>query len=216
MAAVCTYFDEYYKRWHQDIYRMCFILSRSAVDAQQLSFDVFLRLGAARNAAIGQDEAKALLFSSAVRLCDDYYLRKMRRRPKRASYAQANLPFPITDALWQLMGLPFKARAALCLAHAGFSDAQAARMCRLHGGVAALPGKQREQYMEAIASVCLPQDDAQALCDRVYDRFAERSVAFENRLHSMKSAMDHAAPYLALAVLALFLFAAWFSMQMAV
>ena len=210
MATVCTGFDMYYENWHQDLYRLCLVLCRSPRDAGQLVFEAFLRLGAVRDRSIGEEEAKSLLFSCAIRLCDDYYLRRMRKRPSRAAMEACGLPFQITDALWDLMSLPFKKRAALCLMHAGFSPSGAARMAHLRAAPAA-----SEELFAALSSIWMPQEDAQALSDRVYERFSERSVAFENRLHAMKSSLDHAAPYLALGVVALFLFAIWFSSRMA-
>ena len=71
----------------------------------------------------------------------------------------------------------------------------------------------RDLFFES--AVRLTQEEAQAISDRVYDRFSERSVALENRLHAIRSRFDRIAPYLALAVIALFLFAAWFSSKMA-
>lgn len=75
-----------------------------------LSLRLFCGLAPPGIAAIGEEEAKSLLFSCAIRLCDDYYLRRMRKRPSRAAMEACGLPFQITDALWNLMSLPFKKR----------------------------------------------------------------------------------------------------------
>lgn len=209
MNTLCDSFDPYFERWYAEVYRLCLVLTLHPKDAQQLLFDAALRLGAAKDPHIGEEAAKALFFESAVRLCEDYYLRRMRKAPRRESFSAA-LSFPLTDALWTLMRLPFKKRAALCLLHAGFAPQQAAKMA----GLRAAPA-QDSGMAQALESICLSPEDAQAISDRVYDRFSERSVAFENKLHSIRSQFDRIAPYLALAVIALFLFAAWFSAQMA-
>ena len=56
----------------------------------------------------------------------------------------------------------------------------------------------------------MPEEDVQALCDRVYERFAERSVGVENAIHAVRQGFDRIAPLLALAVLALFAFSVWY------
>ena len=50
----------------------------------------------------------------------------------------------------------------------------------------------------------------QRLSDRVYERFAERSVGVENAIHAVRQGFDRVAPFLALAVLALFAFSIWY------
>lgn len=209
MNTLCDQFNPYFERWHTDVYRLCLVLTLHPRDAQQLVFDAALRLAAAKDPHIGEDDARDLFFESAVRLCEDYYLRRMRRAPRREALGAA-LPFPLTDGLWALMRLPFKKRAALCLLHAGFSPQRAAKISGLRTAPAL-----HSSAAQALDAVFLPYEDAQAISDRVYDRFSERSVAFENRLHAIRSRFDRIAPYLALAVIALFLFAAWYSAQMA-
>ena len=196
MNTLCDHFDPYFERWYADVYRLCLVLTLHPAHAQQLLFDAALRLGAAKDPHIGEEAARDLFFESAVRLCEDYYLRRMRKTPRREALGAA-LPFPLTDALFTLMRLPFKKRAALCLLYAGIPPLRAAKIAR------------------ALEAVRLTQEEAQAISDRVYDRFSERSVALENRLHAIRSRFDRIAPYLALAVIALFLFAAWFSSKMA-
>lgn len=209
MNTLCDHFDPYFERWYADVYRLCLVLTLHPAHAQQLLFDAALRLGAAKDPHIGEEAARDLFFESAVRLCEDYYLRRMRKTPRREALGAA-LPFPLTDALFTLMRLPFKKRAALCLLHAGFTPQQAAKMAGLRTAPA-----QDSGMAQALESICLSPEDAQAISDRVYDRFSERSVALENRLHAIRSRFDRIAPYLALAVIALFLFAAWFSSKMA-
>lgn len=203
MSVLCDSFDSFFALWGADLHRLCLALSRSPGDGRELEFQSFLRLGAARDPHIGEREARLLLFSSAYRLCSDYYLKKMRKRPKRGGAG---------DAFYAFICLPFDQRAALCLSLFGFDEADIAlimqtrvpRIRRL------LHKKTPEGWQQAVSSIILSDDDVMRLSDRIYERFAERSVGVENKIHGLRSAFDRAAPYLALAVLALFAFSVWF------
>ena len=48
------------------------------------------------------------------------------------------------------------------------------------------------------------------LFDRIYQRFAERSVGVENAIHAVRQVFDRVAPFLALGVLALFALSLWY------
>ena len=56
---------------------------------------------------------------------------------------------------------------------------------------------------------------ADAMSDEIYARFAERSVGVENRIHDFRIGFDKIAPYLALAVLAIFAIAVFVSVKLA-
>lgn len=208
MSAICEHFDAYYDRFAQDVHRLCLVLTLSPADAKTLTFNAFLRLGAAKDAHIGEDAARSLLFQAAIRQCEDYYLRKFRRPVKRSTLEEASLPFPVTDSLWALMQVPFKRRAALCLIYAGFTPEQACRMSGLRRGIL-----QDDAFKTAYFSISLPEDALLPMSDNIYARFAERSVGVENRIHGFKSALDRIAPYLALLVIALCAYAVWLSAQ---
>lgn len=62
-----------------------------------------------------------------------------------------------------------------------------------------------------ISSIDPPDDWARTLDERVFVRFSERSVAFENRLLRIRSAADRAVPWIALAIAALSAAAAWYT-----
>ncbi|MDO5298066.1 MAG: hypothetical protein Q4F18_01455 [Clostridia bacterium] len=215
MANICNSFDLFFGQWHDSVYRLCFMLSRSPHDALELTFQAFLRLGAAKNAEIGESEAKRLLYSSALRLCDDYFLKKMRRRPKRDALKKA-ASFPVTDSLVSALDLPFARRAALCLTLDGFSPEEIAAMLHSSGRLAAHSSSAPDihGWQEALLSIALTQEEADALSDRIYDRFSERNVALENSIHGLRSSFDRAAPLLALGVLALFALAIWYTGQL--
>ena len=59
-------------------------------------------------------------------------------------------------------------------------------------------------WQEAVDSVLLTEDEQYVMNDRIVERFAERSVGVENFIHDARNLFDRAAPWLALAVLALF------------
>lgn len=211
MKAVCYGFDDYFSAFSGDVYRLCLLLTRHPKAAKAHTFEAFLRLGAAKDPNIGRNDAKNLLFSAALRLCEDYYLRRMRRAPGRADLLA--MDFPVTDALFAALRLPTAARRALGLTLAGFS---ADEIRQLAGKSAARAAESLSPiHMEAVRAVCLSEDDAQTLSDDVYARFAERSVGVENALHAIHFGFMRVAPYLALLVLALFALAVGVSIKMA-
>ncbi|MGN0774238.1 MAG: RNA polymerase sigma factor [Candidatus Ventricola sp.] len=212
MSKICTHFDLYFGKWSAPVGALCTLLIQNRADAQDVAFQTFLRLGGAKDHEIGEEAARILLFGSAVRLCDDYYLKKMHRRPSRKKLEQMALPFPVTDALVSLLRLPFRRQAALALTQFGFSQSEvaellgvrpqkAARLCADPG----IPG-----WQDALSSMEMTEDEALALSDRIYERFAVRSVDVENAIHDARNAFDRAAPILALLVLALFSLAIWY------
>ena len=212
MSAICTHFDQYFTAWSAPIGALCTLLIQRRADAQDVAFQSFLRLGGAKDHDIGEQDARMLLFSSAVRLCDDYYLKKLHRRPSRKRLEQQSFPFPVTDALAALFRLPFRRQAALALHQFGFSAEEIARILHVRPAAAqrllAAPGI--PGWQEALASLSMTEDEALLLSDRIYERFAVRSVNVENAIHDARNAFDRAAPFLALLVLALFALSIWY------
>lgn len=199
MSAICHSFDRYFSLWHQDLYRLCLSITRNPNDARDLTFESFLRLGAAKDPDIEKDDAKALLFSSAVKLGEDYYLRKMRRAPKKND-----------SALSGFYRLPLKTRMACALSLAGFSQSDIQQMTHAHRADKPVPSN----YMAALSDVCLAEDDVLILSDSIYERFSERSVGVENTLHALHFGFARLAPFLAVLVLALFALAIFVSIKM--
>jgi len=212
MSKICTHFDAYYEKWHREIGALCYILCRERAGSLDVAFQAFLRLGGAKDPEIGERDARFLLYNSAVRLCDDFYLKKMRRAPSRKKLAAQNLPFPATDALHALMRLPFRRRAALALMQFGFSPEELAKILGVRASavqkLTADPGIRG--WQEALESVKLTEDEALIMNDRIYTRFAERSVGVENAIHDARNAFDRALPYLAAAVFAVCALAVWY------
>ena len=106
MHAVCEGFDDFFSRWYPDIRRLCFAMTENDKDARNLAFKTFLRLGAAKDPQIKENDAKFLLFSSGFTLCVDYFGRKLRRLPGKKALEGMSLPFPITDNLCAFLKLP--------------------------------------------------------------------------------------------------------------
>ena len=127
-----------------------------------------------------------------------------------------SLPFPITDNLCVFLKLPLAQRGAFCLAHAGFSEAEIAKIAgktAAHFACSSTP--KADSAREAVSSILFDEGDADAMSDEIYARFAERSVGVENRIHDFRIGFDKIAPYLALAVLAIFAIAVFVSVKLA-
>lgn len=110
-----------------------------------------------------------------------------------------SLPFPITDNLCVFLKLPLAQRGAFCLAHAGFSEAEIAKIAgksAAHFACSSTP--KADSAREAVSSILFDEGDADAMSDEIYARFAERSVGVENRIHDFRIGFDKIAPYLAL------------------
>lgn len=212
MSKICSHFDTYYEKWHKEIGALCFLLCRHRAGANDVAFQTFLRLGGAKNPEIGEEEARILLFKNAIRLCDDFYLKKMRRMPKPAELQAQNLPFPITTPLYNLLCQPFLNRAALALRQFGFTDKEIGDLLgRTDKGTAKLlMDPNIGDWQEALESMKLTEDEALIMHDRIYERFSVRSVGVENFIHDARNAFDLALPYLAAAVFALCALAVWY------
>lgn len=206
MSKICSHFDVYFEKWSTQIGALCTLLCRNRRDSLDVAFQSLLRLGGAKNPEIVESDARMLLFQSAVRLSDDYYLKKMHHLPSRKKLAAQNLPFEITDSLYALLRLPFKKRAALALSHFGFSDAELAEILRVRqqsvSSLLADPGI--PGWEAALDSLLLSEDEQLMMSDRILERFSERSVGVENAIHDARNLFDRVAPWLALGVLFLF------------
>ena len=105
-----------------------------------------------------------------------------------------------------------RACAALALSHFGFTSEELARILGVRASsVQALvrdpgiPG-----WQNALESTVLTEDEQLIMSDRIYTRFAERSVGVENAIHDARNAFDRALPYLLALVLAVFALAIWY------
>ena len=212
MSKICTHFDSYYDKWCRQTGALCYILCRSRSGSLDVAFQTFLRLGGAKDPDIGETDAKELLFKSAVRLSDDFYLKKMRALPSIKKLQAPDLPFPVTESLYALLRLPFKRRAALALSHFGFALEEIARILgvRISSVHALVRDPSIDGWQDALESVMLTEDERLIMSDRIYTRFAERSVGVENAIHDARNAFDRALPYLLAAVLAVFALAIWY------
>ena len=212
MSIICSHFDAYYEKWAAQTGALCYLLCRHKPDSLDVAFQSLLRLGGAKDREIGESDARMLLFKSAVRLCDDYYLKKMRRLPSRKNLNMQDLPFEMTDSLYALLRLPFKKRAALALSRFGFSAEEIADILHVKPQAAAaliadpgIPG-----WEAALDSILLTEDELYVMSDRIVERFSERSVGVENAIHDARNRFDRLAPILALCVLVFFAVAIWY------
>ena len=163
MHAVCEGFDDFFSRWYPDIRRLCFAMTENDKDARNLAFKTFLRLGAAKDPQIKENDAKFLLFSSGFTLCVDYFGRKPRRLPDKKALEGMSLPFAVTDNLCVFLKLPLARRGAFCLAHAGFSEAEIAKIAgksAAHFAFSSTP--KADSAREAVSSILFDESDADA------------------------------------------------------
>ena len=111
---------------------------------------------------------------------------------------------------------PLARRGALCLAQSGFSEDEIAKIAgRSAAQFACASTPEAASAREAVSSIVFAEDDADAMNDEIYARFEERSVGVENKIHDIRIRFDQIAPYLALAVLAIFAVAVYVSFKMA-
>lgn len=211
MSNICVSFDSFFEKWHEPLWRLCFVITRGRAPADELAFQALLRLGAAKDPDIGESDARMLLFSSAIRQGEDYFTRKPHRRP-RPEAIRRGLGFPLTDGLYALMKLPLTRRCALCLSAEGFSHAEIAAVLRVSEARAerlcedpSIPG-----WREDVLAAGHTDEDARRLSDRVYERFEVRSVGVENAIHGVRQGFDRAVPVLAVIVLAIFALSIWY------
>lgn len=206
MAITCTNYDAWIAQWHEELYRFCLVLTLDTKTAEEMTFQAYLRLGACPP---GMDKASArtALYTAAFGVCRAHYHKKLRRRPSKKALAallgtkEGEAPFIA------YLRRPFLCKAAAFLLHiAAFSPDEAAKI--LHVGLRRATRLGDVPDMAGVRAACfaLRRDEAaqEDLGDRLYLRFAERSVAFETRMLDMRHGFDRVAPYLALAVLVLF------------
>lgn len=214
MAVTCTNYDAWIACLHAEIYRFCLVLALDTGAARELTFQAYLRLGAG---GPGMDEASArmALYAAAFSVAEAYHLKKLRRRAGKRRLCEA-LGLNDADPFIAYLQKPFLCRAAAQLLHiAGFTPEDTGKILRLRPQRAARLGDMPE--MERIRGACLAlplEEDAQsALSDRLYLRFAERSVAFETRMLDLRQKFDRLVPYIALLILLVCAFAVLYSMQ---
>ena len=199
-------FDACLSREGESLHRLCFLLVRDPREAEEVAFQSLLRLAAKREDDARDD--RTLLYSAAVRLSRDWFGRKLRRAPAEGDL-RARSYYPLNAALLSLLRRPFSARMAAGLAAAGFSEGEIRRLggMRAARALRSIPAEETEAVRTAVPS----GGRVPLLSDRVYDRFAERSVSVENAIHEARIRFDRLAPFLAIAVFLFFLFCIWFA-----
>lgn len=201
--------------YYPDLYRLCFLLSCHGISADEIVFQTFLDLGSREDAYLDSEKTAADVFSCAMKTCDDFFLRHLRRRQSREQVRQS-VTFPVTDPLWQFLKLPVQQKAALFLCrHAGLSEDAAARILHIPPGRLARLLREAELPAEEVCAIAPDPDTAAQITDELFLRFEERSVGFENRLRGIRLWMDRSIVWIALAILLVFAAAAMYTAQFA-
>ncbi len=105
------------------------------------------------------------------------------------------------------------ARVTVLRRRAGFAGEIAARL--LHLPRFRVNALWKKDTVMPDSEVLTPPDELQqSMLDRIYMRFSERSVGFENGVHKAKRIFDRMLPWLVLAILILFALAYWYVEKM--
>ena len=214
MHAVCEGFDDFFSRWYPDIRRLCFAMTENDKRRAKSGVQNFLTSWRGQRPTNQRKRRKIPAFLKRLHALRRLLRPKLHRLPGRKALEGMSLPFPIADNLCVFLKLPLAQRGAFCLAHAGFSEAEIAKIAgktAAHFACSSTP--KADSAREAVSSILFDEDDADAMSDEIYARFAERSVGVENRIHDFRIGFDKIAPYLALAVLAIFAIAVFVSVN---
>lgn len=199
-------FDDYLAREGVNLHRLCFLLVRDPAEAEEITFQTLLRLATRKESDAGDERLQ--IFTDAIRLSRDWYGRKLRKAPTEDKLCTSSF-YSMNAELLSLMRRSFAARLAAGLAAAGFTDAEIRQLGGVRARKALLSIPPEE--LAAARSAVPAEDRVLLLSDRVYDRFAERSVSVENAIHEARIRFDRIVPFLALIVLAFFFFCIWFA-----
>lgn len=211
MAIRYQNFDALYNKEYLDIYRLCFLLVRHGKAAEEMAFQTFLKMGTEK---VEYDEKgeRLTLYSHCLRTCEDFYYRKLRRRPGKKALEEMQLCFPVTDALVELLHQTFLKRA--CLFLHGFYEFSLDDTARIAKCPIFRAGHMVKDYnaetAQLINSILPDGEFHEQLNDRIYMRFSERSVSVENALAGIRSWFDRAVPFLALIVVLFMIFAVYY------
>jgi len=208
VPIICTNFDVWVLRWHEEIYRFCLVLVLDATTAKEMVFQAYLRLGVSRP-NMSEADARSFLYAAAFRVCNAYQLKKLRRKPSQKSLRTAFCE-NATEPFSAYLRKPFLCRASAFLLHiASFKPEAAGQIIGVSPSRAKRLGNMSN--MAAIASACFAlrrsESSQNDLSARLYMRFSERNVAFETRMMDMRQKFDSIVPYLALFILLLFVYA---------
>ncbi|HPJ01721.1 MAG TPA: hypothetical protein PKU80_02645 [Candidatus Limiplasma sp.] len=200
MGLVYHNFDLFFNKQYEAAYRFAFLLCRHPDAASAVVFQAMLASAASDASSPQEDET--ILFAALLAECEGYYLKKPHRLQKREKL-QKLTPFPISDPLWQALKAPLREKAVISLHDiAHFEPARIARIIHM----------KEEAVRKLIAAQTLdvscvqdiaPSQSARAMLDDIHLRFAERSVAFEQKLRRFKRRLDKLVPYIAAAVILL-------------
>lgn len=207
-------FDQLVTEYFADVYRLCFLLTDGRTGAWQTTFQTFLYMGAISEPFADKTAEQDAIFYWCIRTCTDYYYRKIRRRPRRERFSK-DTPFPVSDNLWELLGMPFQKKAAVFfICYLGFTPERTRHILNKKAALPAINGMDpelQEKWKQAVSSIAPAADGAAQLSGEAYLRFEERNVPLENRLRGIRCWWDHAVIWIAAAILVLFAAAAYYT-----
>ena len=185
------------------VYAFCVLCLGRVRAAESAAFQSFLYMGESKP-PLSQEEEKALLYAWAYRAIGDAKLKKGHKPLSRKQLEEA-LGTPVSDTIWKFMQFPLQKKAVLYLRHiAGLSVKAIGQILKIPPAKAEKLLKTEESFatdaFEEDMNVFVPKTAwLSQLGDDVLLRYQERSVPFENRLLRLRSRIDRAVPYAALA-----------------
>lgn len=215
MSKVNSCLDSLLEQWYLEVYRFCFLLSCHGEAAREIAFQTFLYAGADEHFPNDEHTASLKLFSYAYKTCEDYYLRRLRRRPGRVQLQQS-VDFPVSDALWSFLHSSPEQKGAIFLCtRLGFSPEEISVIMKLRKSkLSRILAKEAALSSKELDAILPDSETLSQISDELYLRFEERSVGLENRLRSLRLSMDRAIIWIALGILLLFAAAALYTARL--
>lgn len=214
MSVQFLAFDAVYHLCFLSIWQLCFLLTASKEAADDLTFRSFLVLGADKAEDCSEKDIKIhgirCVYAAASELCLHYYSQKLRHRLNRKRLEKMTLPFAVSDELLSFLRLSPDTKLVTLLLQVQYTTKEIAAMARLP--LAYVEHQRKKSVDVPDLSSVRPEDYLERqILDKVYLRFSERSVSVENRIHQFGRTFERIAPWLALAVVILFVFAYFYA-----
>ena len=122
--------EQIYQRHVNTVYRVCFMLTKSKSEAEDMVQNTFLRLMGDGTSFESHEHEKAWLIRTATNLCKDFF---RRWRNRMVSMEDMDIPvepsFEVDETLKKVMALPPKYKTALYMYYyEGYSTVEMARI----------------------------------------------------------------------------------------
>lgn len=201
--------------WWEPVWRGCFALVLDEEAAHQAAYRTFLQVAMTDSPPDRREEQVSILLRNMVRVCEDHYYRKPRRKPKREELDR--LWFPVDDALYAFFQGSFSHRAAFWIHFCmGFPIEDTAKILHTSPRRTARLAKPAPPHTPAVLkksaeAVRPPEGEGSRLTDELLIRLDENFVKLDVGAYRFKSALDRAIPWIALGLVAFGIFAAVYS-----